>query len=47
LLHTVLHGLLGLPYLGAGLIAAVLGAIAVMVFVFRGGGTRVNLGGAR
>jgi hypothetical protein len=45
--HAVLHGLLGLSYLGAGLVAAVFAAVGVSVMVFRSGSTPVNLGGAR
>ena len=47
LLHIVLHGFLGLSYLAAGILAAVLAAIGITLFVVRSGGTRVNLGGAR
>ncbi len=47
LLHVVLHGLLGLSYLGAGVLAVVLAAIGVTVSVFRSGGAGVNLGGSR
>jgi len=46
LLHVVLHGLLGLSYLAAGFIAAVLAAISVAVFAFRNGGARINSGGS-
>lgn len=46
LLHVVLHGLLGLSYLAAGVIAAVLAAICVTTIVFRSGGAGVTPGGA-
>jgi hypothetical protein len=46
LLHVVLHGFLGLPYLAAGLLAAVVATMSVAAFVYRKRGVRVNLGGA-
>ncbi len=46
LLHVVLHGFLGLSYLAAGLLAAVLAAISLTVITFRSGGARVKQGGS-
>jgi len=43
---VILHGLLGLSYLAAGFIAAVLAAISVAVFAFRNCGARTNSGGS-
>ncbi|PYK62202.1 MAG: hypothetical protein DME21_06905, partial [Verrucomicrobia bacterium] len=47
LLHVVLHGWLGFPYLVAGVIAAVLAAVSVAMIVLRTDERRVNPGGSR
>src|SRR6266581_260416 len=47
LLHVVLHGLLGLSYLLAGAIAAILVLGAVTACIFRDGRRRANAGGSR
>jgi len=47
LLHVVLHGWLGLPYLVAGVIAAVLAAVGIAMIFLRTAERRVNPGGSR
>lgn len=47
LLHVVLHGWLGVPYLVAGVVAAILAAIGVGTFAFRTRADRIDPGGLR
>lgn len=47
LLHVVLHGLLGLSYLAAGAIAAMLAVSVLIEHIFRVGRRRTNVGGSR
>lgn len=47
LLHVVLHGLIGVSYLVAGAIAAILAAVAVTTGLLRSGRRKATTGGSR